>query len=62
MKENPRIAAAIGLRVRQLNLPNLHLPGESNNHTGTLQRSIGAATFGRNGLSGLLSNPTDRPL
>jgi hypothetical protein len=34
MKENPRIAAAIGLRVRQLNLPNLHLPGESNNHTG----------------------------
>jgi hypothetical protein len=51
MKENQRIAAAIDLRVRQLNLPNLPLPGESNNHTGILQRSIGVATFGRNGLS-----------
>jgi hypothetical protein len=51
MKENKRIAAAIDLRVRQLNLPNLTLPGESNNHTGILQRSIGVATFGRNGRS-----------
>jgi hypothetical protein len=34
MKENQRIAAAIDLRVRQLNLPNLPLPGKSNNHTG----------------------------
>jgi hypothetical protein len=44
MKENKRIAAAIDLRVRQLNLPNLTLPGESNDHTGILQRSIGVAT------------------
>jgi hypothetical protein len=32
MKEN-QIAAAIDLRVPQLNLPNHPLPGESNNHT-----------------------------
>jgi hypothetical protein len=51
MKENRQIAAAIDLRVRQLNLPNLPLPGESSNHTGILQRGIGAATFSRNGLS-----------
>jgi hypothetical protein len=46
MKENQRVAAALDLRVRQLNLPNLSLPGESNNHTGMLQRSVGVATFG----------------
>jgi hypothetical protein len=63
MKENKRIAAAIDLCVRQLNLPNLTLPGESNIHTGILQRSIGVATFGRNGLSAsriLLTGRYDR--
>jgi hypothetical protein len=49
MKENQRISAAIDLRVRQLNLPNLPLPGKSNNHTRIL--SIRVATFGRNELS-----------
>jgi hypothetical protein len=40
MKENQRIGAAIDLRVRQLNLPNLPLPGESNNHTGILSVAL----------------------
>jgi hypothetical protein len=40
MNENQRIAAAIDLRVGQLNLPNLPLPGKSNNHTGILSAAL----------------------
>jgi hypothetical protein len=50
--ENQQIAAAIDLRVRQLNPPNLPLPGNSNNHTGILTAA----------LESLFSDPTDRPL
>jgi hypothetical protein len=42
MKENQWIAAAIDLRVRQLNLPNPSLPGKSNNHTGILCAALEA--------------------
>ena len=63
MKENQRIGAAIDLRVRQLklNLPNLPLPGD---RASTRQYCSAALErhFRPKWITGLLSNPTDRPL
>ena len=62
MKENPRIAAAIGLRMRQRQFAESPFAGRIEQSYGQYCSAALERHFRPKWIIGLLSNPTDRPL